>query len=156
MEIQLKLASRNDGEGDATMDMQAYVEFQQTLDTVLKTHRAALAATRRFWRLLERSRITFKALRCSFVVFMSIDRSDSACNRQPYVLSILFFFSGTFESVHSDRYIGMDLNRSAAFVEMDAVELKAERAYVAVLEKHPKNIKLLRAYARFRAAAAQG
>ena len=82
------------------MDMQAYVEFQQTLGDVLKTHRSALAANRKFWRLLMKEVLTFRAL-------------------------------------------------SASLAEIEFFEAKAEKAYALVLEKHPKNVILLRAYASF-------
>ena len=99
-ETLLKIASSDGTDGDAAMDMQAYVEFQQTLGDVLKTHRSALAANRKFWRLLMKEVLTFRAL-------------------------------------------------SASLAEIEFFEAKAEKAYALVLEKHPKNVILLRAYASF-------
>ena len=88
------------GNAEAPMDLQAYVEFQNTLAGVVKTHRSTLAANRRFWRLLARDSFSFQAI-------------------------------------------------SAAFAEIDSLEAKADKAYRATLEKHPQNVKLLRAYSRF-------
>lgn len=45
---------------------QGYVEFQGELAKVLRAHRSALIANRRFWRILVRDNIAFRSLAESF------------------------------------------------------------------------------------------
>lgn len=95
-----KQRAQGDSMGGGAMDLVSYVEFQNAFTQLLKAHRGALRANRRFWRLLLRSEIAFRAL-------------------------------------------------ADAFELMDKTELKADRAYRAILERYPKSVKLLRAYAGF-------
>ena len=86
--------------GEGAMDLVSYVEFQNNFTALQKSHRAALRANRRFWRLLIRSDVSF-------------------------------------------------LDLAATFESMDKTEARADRAYRAVMERYPKSVRLLRAYAGF-------
>lgn len=100
-DMQQKSLSQNEhSDESSTLDLQAYLELQNTLQGVSKAHRVALIVNRRFWRLMVHDKVSFRTLeRC--------------------------------------------------FMDMDLVEKAAERAYKAAIEKHPKNVKLLRGYAHF-------
>ena len=95
-----KNRAQGDSAGEGAMDLVSYVEFQNNFTSLLKIHRGALRANRRFWRLLIHHAISFREL-------------------------------------------------SIAFESMDKTEAKADRTYRSVLERYPKSVKLLRAYAGF-------
>ena len=102
-ETRLKMEAerfQGDGARERKMDLQEYVELQSLVAAVQATHRAALLANRRFWRLLARDKIAFQSL-------------------------------------------------ASALQEMETLELRADRAYKAALEKHPRNIQLMRLCAKF-------
>lgn len=73
-DAELRLLTRADAASteESALDLQGYVELQSELQACFRAHRAALAANRRFWRLLVHDSISFRAVAGSF-------RDMSAC-----------------------------------------------------------------------------
>ena len=99
-----KQRAQGESAGEGAMDLVSYVEFQNNFTSLLKIHRGALRANRRFWRLLIHSEISFRELS---VAFDSMDKTEakadrtyrSVMERYPKSVKLLRSYAGFLEEV---------------------------------------------------------
>jgi hypothetical protein len=58
----LARTAQTKGNGESTLDLVSYVEFQRNFRLAMRAHREALVATRNFWQYLLQQHITFTHL----------------------------------------------------------------------------------------------
>eukprot|EP00898_Chlorokybus_atmophyticus_P005871 jgi/Chlat1/6285/Chrsp44S05780 len=104
-----KHSAQSESTGEASMDLVSYVEFQNNYNLSLASHRLALKATRRFWRVVIGHDVTFRALSSAF---NNIDSAESKANkayravleRYPRSVKLLRSYACFLEEVRNDPW----------------------------------------------------
>jgi len=95
--------------GESAVDLVSYVEFQRNFSLLLRSHKAALYATRNFWRLLLHSEISFAGLVAAFGdIGAARARADrlyaTMLGRYPTSVKVLRSYARFLEDVRNDPW----------------------------------------------------
>lgn len=158
--------AQGDSMGQGAMDLVAYVEFQNSFSALVRSHRNALRANRRFWRLLVHHEIKFKALSNAFEV---MDETEGKARTAAAVQATRAGEGEEQRCLRSLRerpyskargspvclwrwfLISRPASPSASPAVSSSLPLfkQAIKTYRTVLARYPKSAKILRAYASF-------
>ncbi|GLC67718.1 hypothetical protein PLESTF_000598200 [Pleodorina starrii] len=121
----LARTAQTKGNGESTLDLVSYVEFQRNYRLAMRAHREALVATRNFWQYLLQQHITFTHLSKSLKAIESaIVKADkvyrTVLERYPYSAKMIKGYARFLEGVKNDPW------RASKFYT-EAEKLEAER-----------------------------
>eukprot|EP00898_Chlorokybus_atmophyticus_P008160 jgi/Chlat1/8345/Chrsp8S00675 len=104
-----KHSLQSESTGEASMDLVSYVEFQNNYNLSLASHKNALKATRRFWRVVMVDNVSFSLLASAF---NNIDSAESKADRAyrtvleryPRSVKLLRSYGHFLEEVRNDPW----------------------------------------------------
>ncbi|KXZ56496.1 hypothetical protein GPECTOR_1g444 [Gonium pectorale] len=121
----LARTAQTKGNGESTLDLVSYVEFQRNYRLAMRAHREALLATRNFWQYLLQQHITFTHLSKSLnAIESAVIKADkvyrTVLERYPYSAKMIKGYARFLEGVKNDPW------RASKFYT-EAEKLEAER-----------------------------
>eukprot|EP00198_Chlamydomonas_reinhardtii_P013356 XP_001702693.1 predicted protein [Chlamydomonas reinhardtii] len=128
----LARTAQTKGNGESTLDLVSYVEFQRNFRLAMRAHREALVATRNFWQYLLQQHITFTHLSKSLnAIESAVVKADkvyrTVLERYPYSAKMIKGYARFLEGVKNDPW-----RASKFFTEAEKLEAEREEEAAAL------------------------